>query len=329
MGAYGVFEFPLISFVGVSGNITVSGAFELPVLELAGTAFIRTAAGLFDVPALIFHGNSNSQNLETSGGFTLPLLSFTGHSASNGGFDFAPLVFSGAAHLTILATGGFTLPRLITSGAALPGQQGMGAFNLGLLSLTGQAYPVPQGVGSFYIPALVFEGEAFNAVYYKTVVTNLRHSAVSNYLNFNFESFCEFPKGIFLATDSAGNLYQLYSAAGSDAGTLIDAELEFGTADFGVDTKKNCVDGFINMRGSGAAQINALVDEVRDPNSDEEAPDIYTTIGEVDGRLRNYKFKMSRKREGKNWRFSIKSFNGSYLDVAEIAFFYDILSRRV
>jgi hypothetical protein len=308
-------------------------ALTIPKYTVSGTGSIAvvTAHGACTLPMLTAGSAGGVSNAH--GALTLPVPFFTAKFGVPGKIALPAYTVAGTGFIADKANGGLTRPRLVALGSATPGQIGTGALVIPLLQYAGTMHQNPRGAGALVIPLFAIEGEAFNEVNsvvpYRTVVVNTRHFTTSEYLNFNFDSFCEFPAGVFLATDDSGDLYQLYSDSGLDNGSLINAELQFGTTDFNVDTKKSCIDGFVNFRGDGSLEIDALVDEAQDPNSGEEAPDIYTITGIADGRLRNYKFKMSRKREGKNWRFSVKNVNGSDLDLNEVAVFYDILSRRI
>jgi hypothetical protein len=326
MSANGVVYLPLVTILGVSGSIPgIAGVFSLPALSIQGVG--ASNGGGLVLPSLLISGTSNTQTLTCSGSMVLPLFSFTGTVGAQGGLVLPGFSLAGAGHCVSLASGGMTLGRILVLGTATPGQQGVGSLTLPLFTFAGTSHHVPHGVGSIVLPVFAIGGEGFAlagvvpAVLHSTIVVNTKYAAVSEYLEFNFDSYCEFPAGVFLAAGPVG-LYQLYSDAGTDNGNLINAELEFGTTDFGEQTKKNCTDGFINYRGDGLVEINALADELEDP-------DIYRTKEPADSRLRNYKFKMSKFRNGKNWKFSVKNIEGSALDINEVAFFYDVLSRRI
>ena len=326
MSADGVVYLPIVSIIGISGPITfVEGAFSLPLVSIQGSASFNVGAMV--LPTLFISGSSNSQSLSGSGSMVLPLFSFSGTVGAQGGFVLPTLFLAGAGHPISSAGGTLILGSLQVSGTGIPGQWGVGSVLLPVFQVVGTAYPVPSGVGSIVLPMFTIGGTGFTlsgdvpGVQYRTVVVNTKLAVVSEYLGFNFDSFCEFPEGVFLAAGDSG-LYQLYSESGADDGNLINAELEFGTTDFGEQTKKNCTDGYINYRGDGLVEIDALADELKDP-------DIYHTTDPADTRLRNFKFKMSKFREGKNWRFSVKNVEGSDLDINEVAVFYDVLSRRI
>lgn len=310
---------------------TAAAAIRIPLTTVSAVS--GPGRGAFSFPLPIVTGSSTTPEVSAAGNLILPLMGVDGNSAAQGQIQWPLILVAGSGFVTASGVGSVLLPRYVVIGTGAAGQQGLGDLSVPLLTISATGVQSARGVGAIVRPLFAIEGIAFNEVndtiLYRTVVVNPRHAAVTEFLNFNFESFCEFPPGVFLAVDEAGNLYQLYSTSGTDNGTLINAELQFGTTEFGADTNKNCVDAFINCRGDGSSILEALVDEAQDPNSGEEAPDVYVMRGMADGRLRNFKFKMSRKREGRNWRFSLKNVNGSYLDVNEVAVFYDILSRRV
>lgn len=328
MSAAGVLYLPKINAVGVAAPGI--SALVTPALSISGSASVLISrAGAVVLPAINVQGTGHRG---ASGGIILPLFRVAATFGATGSGVVPAIGVSGSGHLSILGHGALVMPRLRGFSTAGSGQLGSGSLILPLWTVAGSMHESPIGAGSLVLPGIQLIGLAYNEldaeIPYRTVVTNTKSFAVSEYKNFEFVSFCEFPKGVFLAADAAGNVYRLYSETGADNGTLIDMELEFGTTDFNADTNKNCVDGFINYRGNGDVAIHALVDERVDPNNREEAPDIYHIVGVADERLRTYKFKMSRFRTGRNWRFSVKNINGSSVDINEVAIFYDILSRR-
>lgn len=330
MSATGVLVLPIQQIVGISGPVIGTGSLVLPVIKFpgAGSAQAVTAVGALKLPLQICKGGQATNNFSAAGSLVIPLPLLSGNSAATGALILPTIEIDGTGQITPRGTGVLEIPKLLLAGVGTTGSAGIGQLVIPIFQFVGAGYPVPEGFGAFTLPLFTFAGDAFNAVLYQTVVVNTRHFAVSEYVNFNFDSFCEFPEGNFLAAGPSG-LMQLYSTTGLDNGSRIDAELQFGTADFEEANIKNCPDGYINFRGNGSVEVDALVDERQDPASGQESPDIYLIQGIADGRLRSYKFKMSRFRQGNNWRFSIKNYNGSSMDIDEVAVFYDVLSRRV
>ena len=324
MSVPGALLFPHVIASGLSAP--GKGALVFPVIIAAGAGSTVTQHnGVVTIPALVVQGVGVHA---ASGSLVLPIFSFSATFGAPGTSKIPAVVASGTAHLAILGTSGITFGHIVARGTGREGQVGSGTLVIPAIQFAGTTHELPLGIAALSMPVFAMEGEGFNTSVYRTVVAQIRNFAVSEYVNFNFVGFCEYPTGTFLAIDEQGNLYRLYTTAGSDNGTLIDAELQFGTTDFGADANKNCVDGFVNFRGDGDLIIKALVDEKIDPNTGGEAPDIYHIIGAADGGLKTYKFKMSRFRTGRNWRFSVKNVNGSDFDLNEVAVFYDILSRR-
>jgi hypothetical protein len=311
---------PGFVFVPAAGLTSTGGVSLYPLNVSGGSGGMGRYSGGVSVYPFSVSGTTHGGVYNAA--VELPLFSVLGNFASTeGGNIVLPGVsVSGALHITPLATGGVQLFPLSVYGLGYEGQGGRGNLLIPSLVIQGTAYPIPIASGAMLLPLLGLNGSIYNTYLYQTVVTNLKHYAVSNYLNFNFTSFCEFPLGVFLAAGDEG-LFRLYSSADLDNGALIPAELEFGTTDFGESNLKNCPDGYINYRGDGYAEITALADE------GVEYP--YQTTDAADTVLRNYKFKMSKRVEGKNWRFSVKNVDGSDLDINEVAIFYDVLSRRI
>jgi hypothetical protein len=326
MSANGVVVLPLRVLLGLAGEISsVAGTLTLPSLSMLGSG--APNGGSLVLPLPLLSGSSNTQTLHCSGSVTLPLFSFTGTFGVPGELTLPGLEFAGTGYPEPLAIGSLDLPRIITFGTATPGQLGAGTLVLPVRVFSSTTHHQSLASGALVLPSLVVLGvgialaSSTSAVSHRTVVINTRNMAVTEYLEFNFDSFCEFPVGVFLAAGPTG-LYKIYSTADADNGNLVNAELQFGTTNFGENTKKNCPDGFVNYRGNGRVELNALADELA-------TPDVFATAEAADTRLRNYKFKLSKFRNGINWRFSIKNIEGSSMDINEVAVYYDILSRRI
>ena len=114
----------------------------------------------------------------------------------------------------------------------------------------------------------------------------------------------------------------MFNDAQTDDGAAISCKLRMGTTDLGEMNKKHVCDGYINYRGDGTLEILLEADE-------QDTPDISNVIGSGDMQLKDYRFKCSRFRNGRNWRITVQNKDGSNMDINEVALFYDILSRRV
>jgi hypothetical protein len=255
------------------------------------------------------------------GTVVLPALYVSGKFGGHGGVELPLFTISARGYLAPDADASISLGRLTIFGGGVTGQSGAGSIALPVLSFSGVGYYKPSGAGAVVLPSLIVNSLGYNVEVYKTVVLNTQRSAVSNYLGYSFNSMCEFPKGSFIGAGMLG-IYNLLGTSGLDNGSMIPAELELGTTDFGEQVHKYCVDGYVNYRGGGNLEILSLVDEMEDP-------DVFNVTAVADGRLRNYKFKMSRFRRGKNWRFSVRNVDGSDLDINELVVFYEALSRRI
>jgi acylphosphatase len=302
----------------------------------AGSSPISAGAGLGTFPILT--GDATAHNYITGSFFkTLECYgsgSQTQHASGNGEFKALDVYMTAGGNatgnvVTLTATGtGFisskadaasTLAKLTGYGEGICGQVGRGVTNLYKLTSDGEAHliSIAQGAGTF--PILECHGLSLTE-FFSTIVINSMHAVLTEYTNFNFNSYCEFPVNSFLGAGETG-VFKVFTGD-TDNGDSIDARMEFGITDFSEEARKRLCDGYINYRGDGTLEILVEVDE-------QDTPDIYNVIHDGDMKLHNYRFKTSKFREGRNWRFIITNKDGSNLDINEIALFYDILSRRM
>lgn len=303
---------------GTSPLFLGTGAVTFPLLTAGSSTDANDNGGSAELSLLEGYGIGTSHYAGT-GSAVFPMLELSLTAGGNAAAVTLALEAVGTAHLSSLASGVIQLPKLRAYGEVFVGQVGAGATRFPLLTSTGSSHFISSAQGAPTFPILQVEAYSFTEIFYTTVL-NVFNTAVSEYTNFNFNSYCEFPANNFLGASTSG-LFRLFSGD-TDNGDLISARMEFGISDFNEESKKRVCDGYINYRGSGTLELILETDE-------QEEPDIYNVIPIADGRLRNYRFKTSKYRQGKNWRITVQNKDGADLDINEIALLYDILSRRV
>jgi len=291
-----------------------------PVLGGAGssTAQMQSGSGGLTFSGISGFGNT-SHNSIGSGSPKLTGLEINIVAGGNGSLVLNSIESTGAAHIASKCTGSVNVAKLSSYGLGSVGQVGKGSISLDKLFVVGSAHYISSAQGAIIFPVLEAEGYSFTELFYTTVLNPL-NASVTEYTNFNFSSYCEFPANNFLGANSNG-VFKLFTGD-TDDGSLISARMEFGITDLSDENKKRVCDGYISYRGDGTLEIMLDADE-------QGNYDIYNVVPIGDMRLRNYRFKTSKYRQGKLWTLIVQNKDGANLDINEIALFYDILSRRI
>ena len=91
----------------------------------------------------------------------------------------------------------------------------------------------------------------------KTIVMNLKNLGVTEYEDFEFNSFCYF-NGAYYGANSSG----IFMLEGDKDGTAnIDASFKTGKTDIGIDNQKIPVDVYVTVKGDGGYRYKTLTGE--------------------------------------------------------------------
>jgi hypothetical protein len=233
-----------------------------------------------------------------------------------------PGSFSGEFPLFILATEGlagnagivdasFQGFQLETSGAS--GGVGTADLTMALFSLLADQ---SVGVADLVMPFFILEagGDGGIGVDYVAVM-NILNFAVSEYQNFNFNSYCAMGD-IYLGADSRG-IFQLYGD--KDDGEEIELEIEKTGMDFGSALEKRPVHLAIGLYSQGDFKIEMIADE--------EAQ-VYVEICPPSSNIRTFKFEPGKGFHGRYLGFNIKNLQGVDMALTQIIMDIEVLSRK-
>ncbi len=150
----------------------------------------------------------------------------------------------------------------------------------------------------------------------KTLVTNTRNFAISEYTNFTFNSMCKF-NGKFLYAKSNG----IYEGGGdSDNGTNIDASYKTGAVDIYATEIQRLRDAYLTFRSNGDIQLFSVGDEIYTR--------IYSIIGSPATTIHERRIKFERGIKDRHFNFGISNINGSTLEVDSAKILTEPLRKR-
>ena len=149
---------------------------------------------------------------------------------------------------------------------------------------------------------------------------NTKNSAITEYTNYSFNSFCEYDKNTYYGANSTG-IYKLGGPNDTyedDDGTDIDVEIRKDKIDLGVFHEKRVSEVYLNLESSGDLTLELFADDKSQKYMlNNGYPDLHTL-----------QFTPGKGLRGKFINFSIKNLRGSDLKLNEIEMLIDVLTRR-
>lgn len=149
-----------------------------------------------------------------------------------------------------------------------------------------------------------------------SVIMNLQNKAVTQYSNFDFNSFCKIGDN-FLAASDAG----LFSLEGdNDNGADIDAEFELVTTDFGIANLKRLRSIYVGGQADGDTALTVKDDE---GNAREYPNPLFK-----DGQQTGMKVSVGRNGIGRYWSIGVKNVDGADFSVDSIEVLPIVLGKK-
>lgn len=147
---------------------------------------------------------------------------------------------------------------------------------------------------------------------------NLSNMAITQFCNYNFNSFCKIGDKYFGASENG--IFEL--AGDSDNGTDIDAFFELIVSDFGISNVKRLRSLFIGYEAKGD-----LIVTVKD-NEDNARTYTLSYISSGYDRQTGGKVSIGRDGAGRYWQIRIDNTSGKYFAVDSIEVLAVILGRK-
>jgi hypothetical protein len=167
-----------------------------------------------------------------------------------------------------------------------------------------------------FVAALNVEGDV-----YLGIVMNTNNAAVTEYLNYNFDSMAKTGANEFMASGADG----IYRLEGSDdAGTQIDSYITTKLFHFGSEQFKRVERAYIALRNTGTLVLKTIT---RDRQG--QRVENWYELEEVDDTIRQRRIKIGKGLKSHYWQFTLMSNAGADFEIDNLEFVPIILTRRV
>lgn len=160
-----------------------------------------------------------------------------------------------------------------------------------------------------------------NGVTQQVMVTNTQTTAISNYTDYPFNSYCEV-NGVYFAASDTG-LHQIDTGT-DDSGQPISAGIRTGMMIFADPMQKRTFDAFTTMRSSGGLTLTIHVEEAA-----RHAPVNISMIPRASAGLVKYRGILPKGLRGKTWQFELNNVDGSAFDFNDLSFLEVPATRRI
>ena len=278
------------------------------------TTYSGTFAGSLYQLTLDGEGTGDSNDGDFAGSFPYFTMDGEGEQRSSGDFK-ADISFAlsatglvGNAGILAGATQYFEL-----AATGIKGGVGTAALTLPFFTLYADE---SAGTAALAFPFFILEarGQIQFAVDYVAVM-NILNFAMSEYRNFNFNSYCAMGD-VYLGADANG-IHQLYG--NDDNGEEIALEIEKTGMGFNSGQEKRPVGIFLNLYSDGDFSIEVIADQ---------QSQLYLENNSSSKALRTYKVEPGKGLKGRYLGFNIKNLKGSDLALTQVAMEVEVLSRR-
>jgi hypothetical protein len=162
------------------------------------------------------------------------------------------------------------------------------------------------------VATLVQQSTAF-----RCYVLNTENSAITEYDNFPFNSFCTF-KGKHLAAGSNGiTLLE----GNKDNSTDIKAYLNVGNNDFDLPNIKKVTDAYLSMKGDGSYYLTVT--------SDDGTPHDYLLTATTGGKIKNLKTNVGKGKKGRFFELELSNIAGADFELYDMVLNVELLKRNI
>jgi len=152
---------------------------------------------------------------------------------------------------------------------------------------------------------------------FRCYVMNTENSAITEYDNFPFNSFCTF-KGKHLAAGSNGiTLLE----GNKDNSTDIKAYLNVGNNDFDLPNIKKVTDAYLSMKGDGSYYLTVT--------SDDGTPHDYLLTATTGDRIKNLKTNVGKGKKGRYFELELSNIAGADFELYDMVLNVELLKRNI
>jgi hypothetical protein len=280
-------------------STVIAGDITLPVLTMSGTSGFQTT-GEFeeDLPSLAASSTSLTGEIH-EGDCDIPFFTINA-TLLNGGIS------QGVASLPFFLFTG----RTVNTGTA---SDSIPVFTINayahgpLLHTLDETLPLLQVVAT-----LVHASTAF-----RCYVLNTENSAITEYDNFPFNSFCTF-KGKHLAAGASGIMLL---EGNKDLSRDIQAYLNVGNNDFDLPNIKRITDAYLSMKGDGSYYLTVT--------SDDGVAHSYLLSTTTGDRIKNLKTNVGKGKKGRFFELELSNLAGADFELYDMVLNVELLKRNI
>lgn len=325
-GALSGFEVP-VAELGASGSQINLGSASFDVLHptLASTtgALCENSVPLVELVASGVVGASGTA------GIAVPVAELTASGTApivgTGSFSVPVVSIIGEAGFVNQGNADFSVPRVDLDISGYVGTVGNGSVSVPLLQLSATGSFAPTGTASITVPLAVLEATATGSISIVSQVEetesetfalsiNLSNNAVSEYLNYKFNSQTYF-NGKYIGANTSG----IFDLTGDDdAGTSIASKIRTGLDDVGSYNLKRVWGIYLSHNGE-ALWIRTTT----------ETEDFDTIAGTKNrASMSVQKFRTQRTKRNGYWGVEVTNLGGTDFTISGLEVVYEILNRR-
>lgn len=295
---------PILNAYGPS-----SARLTLPTPALQATGFtgqVGSAVLLLPIPTLQAAGTLNKV---ASIALTLPVPTLTGRGLSGQ-----------------VGLGKMTLPLLTISAGGLAGGIGTAELSLPMAVLAANGYGPLIGVLALQMPVMQLAAQGYQSTtfaqqqadQYKAIVLGTESQALTQYLNFNYNSMTQF-QGQALAAGPSG-LFVVDSGE-NDNGADIDAAAQVGITDFGTSFLKRVDRCYVGYRTNGNLVLRVYTDEINQRD--------YLLASSNRAGLHGNHVQIGKGLAARYWQFEVRNQQGADFNINSIELKPTHLRRRI
>jgi hypothetical protein len=321
-GSDGVVEsLPLFSLVNCYVDVPHSDVDEsLPILTISATAIQSTViAGDCTLPVLTISsltGYQTDSELEVNLPLPTALASSLTGEIHQGDIDVPPLTISATLLNGEISQGVVTLPFLAFTGRTI--NTGTVSESVPVLTISAYAHGPLLHTLDESLPLLQIVANLVHAsTAFRCYVLNTENSAITEYDNFPFNSFCTF-KGKHLAAGSNGiTLLE----GNKDNSTDIKAYFNVGNNDFDLPNIKRITDAYLSMKGDGSYYLTVT--------SDDGSPHSYLLSATTGQRIKNIKTNVGKGKKGRFFELELSNIAGADFELFDMVLNVELLKRNI
>lgn len=293
-------ELPLLT---LDANDGIGIRLSLPAITLDASGITGAlGSAILRLPLIVFDAEIDAP-IQYGGVAVLPLLNVFGQAIGGN-----------------LSSASLTLPRRILTTAAQTGTAGVIDIVLPSLTLEGAGYPSVEITASLELPMLQLVASGFHAEagVYRIWALNMRKGALTEYTNFDFNSFTEF-SGVTIAAGPNG--IHVLDASDDDNTVDIASSVRFGNLAYGTSYNKRIPRAYIGYRSDGYGKFTTITQG--------QGAREYMLPFNDNIEIQQRRIPIGKGPKSTYWQFGYDNIDGADFAINSLILRPDVLRRRV